>query len=560
MQRSHAILILVAVASLCFLPAVILGSGGIDLIYHLLWSKAFSAQFWQGNWYPRLLMDLNAGCGYPVFYYYPPVAYYLTIPFYFLSQIPQAGWLPMVAQGWLVSLLGAWFCWLWIHEVTKSHVAALVAALLFIVLPYRILEFHSLMMYSAFTAFIWVPLLLYFSLRIASRRRFGIVGYAVAYALLLMSNIPDVILFSGLPLLYGVYHAERGHYCRVALHLLLAVTLGFALAAVYLLPMWMGLQDAAIGHADLMQKGILYYGNEFLFDVRRKTLAGHFELRIILSGVTFLMAVLGYTFWKRLKKVNGSGPYQSETRFWLVISVITIFMMVPLSKPLWDALSILQVVQFPWRLSNALVLAFIAMAAAVISAERKMLRELWYPALMLIFLLLPFVVSFVLGSRQDFMPLKAGQEPKTYNEAILRYYQYDTPWSEEYLSIKVPGKWFKYDALPSLAKLCSQKIKLVSGKGKVKLSGWKPGEIAFDIEAKSPAVVELGQFYYSRWDAGSYPVNAAKSGLMRVQVPEGERHVVLRLKESRAEQAGKLISLVALCCVVIAGLCLWRKR
>ena len=74
------IFIIVIVGLILTLPALFYGIfDAPDLIpYHLKWSKHFAEQFWQGDLYPRWLMDMNAGLGSPTFFFYPPIPYYFN--------------------------------------------------------------------------------------------------------------------------------------------------------------------------------------------------------------------------------------------------------------------------------------------------------------------------------------------------------------------------------------------------------------------------------------------------------------------------------------------------
>src|SRR3979409_34623 len=75
-------IVVIAGAGLIFtLPAIIYGipffsDDGVS--HHALWYTQFSTQLWAGDLYPRWLMGMNEGLGSPVFYYYPPVAFFLT--------------------------------------------------------------------------------------------------------------------------------------------------------------------------------------------------------------------------------------------------------------------------------------------------------------------------------------------------------------------------------------------------------------------------------------------------------------------------------------------------
>ena len=72
-------LLFVAVAALLMLPAVLGPSMLYDsFIISWVWANQFTSEIARGNLYPRWLPLSNSGLGSPVFYYYPPIAFYVT--------------------------------------------------------------------------------------------------------------------------------------------------------------------------------------------------------------------------------------------------------------------------------------------------------------------------------------------------------------------------------------------------------------------------------------------------------------------------------------------------
>src|SRR3989442_1012802 len=75
-------IVIVSAAGLIFtIPTLIYGipffsDDGVS--HHAVWYTHFSTQLWAGDLYPRWLMGMNEGLGSPVFYYYPPVPFFLT--------------------------------------------------------------------------------------------------------------------------------------------------------------------------------------------------------------------------------------------------------------------------------------------------------------------------------------------------------------------------------------------------------------------------------------------------------------------------------------------------
>src|SRR5262245_35917477 len=70
--------ILVMVAALLMAPSLVLGLlNGHDVAVSLQWAPSFARQFRAGDLYPRWLPESFTGLGAPVFYFYPPLTYWI---------------------------------------------------------------------------------------------------------------------------------------------------------------------------------------------------------------------------------------------------------------------------------------------------------------------------------------------------------------------------------------------------------------------------------------------------------------------------------------------------
>src|SRR5438552_6019800 len=127
-------IVVISAAGLVFtLPAVIAGipffsDDGVS--HHALWYVQFSTQLWAGDLYPRWLMGMNEGLGSPVFYYYPPVPFYLTSLLKPFFPGDPHGWHQLGLSASL-ALIGSGLCaYRWLKDLTDRN-SALLAAILY---------------------------------------------------------------------------------------------------------------------------------------------------------------------------------------------------------------------------------------------------------------------------------------------------------------------------------------------------------------------------------------------------------------------------------------------
>ncbi len=192
------------------LPVLILGIPifSDDGVTHAMWYSRFSEQLWSGDLYPRWLMNMNGGLGSPVFFYNPPVPFFLTSLLRPLFANDPQGWhqvgvscaIALVASG-----ISAYF---WLKEISDPK-SAIVAAVLFMAMPYHLADLYMRGAMAELWAFVWLPLILFFTYRIARGRWFACAGLAVSYALLVMTHLPTTLIFSVVPIGYVLFTANR---------------------------------------------------------------------------------------------------------------------------------------------------------------------------------------------------------------------------------------------------------------------------------------------------------------------------------------------------------------
>lgn len=238
---AQSVLIVLVAALLC-LPCLLVGiPPGYDADYHTAYQYHFSRQFWSGDLYPRWLTGANRGYGSPAFLIQYPLPYFVTALLRPVTSFtPDATrearelgvlcFLVLAAAGLAAR---AWFrhrCHPW---------AATIAALVYISLPYILGQALYLRTgLGELCALVWIPVAL--ALCDTIQPRFvSVSALAVAFALLLFTHLTSAVLF--LPFLFG-YALVSSPSASLTLakrlgSLLLALTLGIGIAAVYVLPL-----------------------------------------------------------------------------------------------------------------------------------------------------------------------------------------------------------------------------------------------------------------------------------------------------------------------------------
>lgn len=545
--NSRAYLAIIALAGIILcLPMILYGFPAYshDGWTHALWSANFSNQFWSGDLYPRWLVGLNHGLGSPAFFFYPPLPYYLTSIFKpFFSQDAD-GWWRLGFAALIAVIAAGWFAYLWLRRFVDRSIAC-SAAVFYTALPYHlIVDLYIRGAFAEVFAFVWMPLILYFASRLKERSPLVIAGLAISYALLIFSHLPTAMIFAPVPVGYACFTAEA-RKIRAAFEAAASMVLGAGLAAIYLLPA-IGLREFV--SMQEMQHGHTNFENWFLFSGFALRELGTQLSLITAASLILACCCFAMTLFGRKRKLWPEIQFWPESQFWIAVALLTVFVITPLSKPVWKLLPILQNIQFPFRFHTILAVANTMLFALAIKStvDRKLLGRIAM-ATALVF----FIVTAGYGWRQYKIH---GQLSAAKNDLVAN--NMDAP---EYRP-----RWTGKESLASTA-LQPGQIRVVEGSAETEIESWQPRKITLLVKADSPATADVRQLFFPGWqwrlddslifqDAQPSP----SSGLVRLALPAGKHRIELHLNATPAERIGRWIS--AICLGLLVMFCLVRRR
>ena len=140
-MKASAILIIILVGCVLTAPVLIYGISSFsdDGVLHAAWYVGFSKQLWAGILYPRWLPDLNGGLGSPTFFYYPPIAFFLTslLKPFFPNDITGAQQVGVSASAAVIA--SGIVAYLWIKNIVNTR-SAVIFAILYMITPYHLVS------------------------------------------------------------------------------------------------------------------------------------------------------------------------------------------------------------------------------------------------------------------------------------------------------------------------------------------------------------------------------------------------------------------------------------
>lgn len=356
---------------------------------HLMRQVELNRAWQEGNFYPRWGADLALGHGMPIFSYAPPALYQLTQLFHLTGLPLDTSMKAVLVFDFLLYSLGMFL----LARSLFGAGPALVAATVYVYAPYRLREAYIQGNYGQFTGLAFYPLILWAFQRlvVVGGARYLVLA-ALSLAGLLFSHNISSMLFAPLLatyllfLLFSPLHETSGgrpagwllaqRLGRVAA----AALLGLGLSAIFWLPAF-GERDAI--RLEGITQGFFDFRENFIslaeylappLPLDLAAINPEFPLSLGLpqilgsvAGILALVFVIGYSLGRKVKSGRREGPGVDSTLrpaiFFTCFLLLYTLLALPQSAPLWEAVPLLDLAEFPWRMLGPAILCASLLAA-----------------------------------------------------------------------------------------------------------------------------------------------------------------------------------------------------
>jgi hypothetical protein len=529
-----ALVIIAAVAILA--PALIYGvPSNRDLFNHFRFALPFYDSLRSGHLYPAWLAESNSGYGDPSFRFYPPALYYLLA----LARALARNWYAATLLTFvLLSVLAGLGMYFWTRSILPAN-TAMWAAILYTLAPYHVNQLYQAFMIAEYAGAAVLPFAFGFVERVCRHRRMrDVAGLAATYAVLVLTHLPLSVIGSIALLLYALVRIDKHHGIATLKQLATAAVLGLAASAIYWSRMitelhWIGLNDVA-------PDATVDYRHNFLFSTFSPDNLNVWWMNI-LTATTLLLFVPVIAV-----SVRSSGSRLDSNRLKPVaaLTLLSLFMAVPLSYPFWKVLTPLQQVQFPWRW-----LAIFSMAGSLLTAatlplwfKSPMLRR---PLRLVVFGCMLVSVAFTLGH--------------SVREAQYRNRQ---QFASDLQSVSGTSSIDYWIPIWASSTPKTMKSEVEAGSRLVKINQWEPERRSFEVAAGNPIEARVRTFYYPHWvatvDGRPLAVRPDSDGALLISVPSQEANVLLEFREPAQVRVASIFSLGGW--IAILGLSIGGKR
>jgi hypothetical protein len=363
--------------------------GADDFEFHFIsWLDA-QHSWLHGVPYPHWATSPNFGAGEPRFVFYPPLTWMLGAA---LGLVLPWTLVPVTLTFLLLAGTGVGMRLL--ARQALGEAPATIAGCAAIFSAYTLFTAYDRTAFGEMAGGFWIPLLLLFILRdrapTAPGWRRALDGSTLPLAVVVagcwLSDAPLGVMASYLLAAVALTAALLARAWFPVVRATIAVVLGVALTAFYLIPAaweqrWVDIQQATGAKGD---PG-LRIENNWLFPhhsdptLHLRDLALHFISPVAVLMIAVAVLSLG-VLWSR-GKLSVRSPRPLDRRWWIPLALIppvVLFLLLPVSLPVWNLLPKLRFLQFPWRwlvVVEAPLAVFFAAAAWPGNSGKRWLRQ-----------------------------------------------------------------------------------------------------------------------------------------------------------------------------------------
>jgi len=559
----------------------------------------FDASLRDGAWWPRWAMHHIQGYGYPTFLIQAPLGFYLGA----LFVISGAGFTLAVKLSWAVGVLaGAWGMYAlvrhWLaqddgeREQDWIRPAAAAAAIFYVYFPYHIADIYVRGALNDALLLGWLPwlFLVFDRLLLAGtgegwQRRLGtamlvLAGTLLTHTFALLSIVPLLISF----VLFRLVMAWRsdGLPWRRTLLALGGGLGGLFLCAIFVLPL---LAEGRYLQQQVYVTDTYDFRNHFVqigqffspfwgFGYSDDPTGANDGMGFQVGAMLMVLAIAA------LFELRRAQVARSVQTYLLLAGAVLLLIMTPIAQPLWEALPLLAVIQFPWRLlalagfvlsaAGGLLLGnlaqYTASPGALLRVRPPMGDDASQPAGGLLVMALLGVFASWPYLQANLSPVEDWRED---GRSIFRFEQEHpdmiayTQWvTQPFTATAMSAGYASPDYTEDHGATTSlQRLQIVEGSGAVLRSQSRGTSGGGEVDMAEPGVVQINYFYFPGWrvhvDGLPAAIRPSPTGAILVNVGAGRHEITARFGDTQPRTVGALVSGAAL--LLALGLLLWPQ-
>ena len=523
-----------------------------------------------GQFPVRWVDGLGFGFGYPLFVFYPPLVYiigevYHLLGIGFIDSVKLVFFTSIFASGIAMYVLGRQFL---------GRLGALTSSVFYIFLPYRALDVYVRGALAESFSFVWLPLILwsFYKLNTTCRQIYVYLSGIFLAFLMITHNLIFLPFMLILPifiafLIFKSPNKNLSLIQRKALLIsyLLSLILALGLSAFFWMPALLEKKFTIVD--DLLLVNLANYNIHFVYPQQLWNWTWGFggSAEGLADGISFKIGKLHVLVSLAALLLSGIILIKNKTQnilpvVFFLLFALSAFMTTFYSKPIWDLISPLGYLQFPWRF-----LIFTGLFASILAGYFIRLLKLPIFKLTAAVILIALILwtNLKLFKPQSYR-FDLTDEIATSSQAV----NWDVSSSSfEYvprgLPLKTSGLGTNVIDIQK-SDIPSRKIAADSRKVAILNESVKPHEISFEAQANQASQLTINTFNFPGWqaqiDGKKIPItDNNKFKLIEIFAPYGKHNFKIEFEDTLPRKAGDFITLASMIFAAVFFTNRWRK-
>lgn len=523
-----------------------------------------------GEFPPRISPNLGFGYGYPFFNFYPSFAYYVGGLFYLIGFSLITSTKLMIATSLVLSAI---FMYVLVKEIFGKN-AGIVSGVAYTYASYHAVDVYVRGAFAESFSFVFIPLLFFacYKLAITLKYRYVLIGASAVAGLVLSHNLVALMSFPFIAiwLLYLLYISKRKKI--FILFSVLLFFLGLGLSSYFWLPSYFERNNTLV---NILTSELANYSLHFVCTYQLWDSMWGFggsipscfdgisfeigKVVIVLSIFSTAFSIIGLYLERR--KRSRRVTQMLYVLIFFIMFLLSVFLMVKFSRPIWDLIVPLWYVQFPWRflLFASFFSSILAGSVLIFIKNQKIQVGIGFAIIMII----------IMANFSRFTPDRFFNADDNYYTNFEKIRWETSSLAYEYVPKGVRTK--KSDIGTTLIDI--NKNEIASRSAEVKKGEIFYKELAnktyykkFDVNALTPGVLQVNTYSFPGWKVFVDGVEIEyrddnKLKLIQIDLKSGKYILEARFVNTQVRTIGNSISGISIIVLVGSGIfMMYRKK
>jgi len=508
-----------------------------------------------GQFPVRMVSDLGYGLGYPIFNFYGPLPYYVGGALYAVGVESVVATKIMFGIG---AILAPMALFLFLSPIF-GNMAAVVAATLFLFAPYHAVQLYIRGSVGEYWAIAFVPLVLYGFFRALREKKVGpgIRIGALSLAAVITSHTISGFLVVGVICICMLFYwtvliLQKKWTKENVIRPVVLVVIGLLLSAFFWLPAFVEMQFTSVSQMVSGARTTFFDHFVCLSQFWNSPWGFAGSAPGCIDGMSFkfgklhiLLAAMSLLIWVLLWKNKRTQTKNVGMGVAVIALLVLVFLMLPVSAPVWRLVPYTTFIQYPWRL-----LVFGMMAIAICGAYSVSVIRL---PIVRIGVSLGIILVTIIVNAKLFVPqYQYEQDSKTFESfEELRFTK--SKISDEYLPRAV--------AKPNSASEVVKTTLLGTSPFLVRRLETSSTRFFAELESEGPQKVTIYKAWFPGWTIfvnGSTYHPQIERGMPTVTIPGGMSIIEMRFIDTLVRIIANIMSIVGI--IFLGGLYIYGKK